>query len=271
MKFENVLLVSDIDGTFKGAHRQKVPENYEAVRYFTKNGGKFAFASGRVEYSLSRILPEAEDLSNAPCVFSNGAYLYDYRTGERIHQKTLPLKKYIPLFLEIAQKYGPLGLGIRMNCGDGYITPEVNAAVERDLQNCMDLVKIIPLHELYDVSIDKLVFSGKNEMLREVRARVAEEFPEDFAVSMSCPVLLEYLNPEATKGRQAKYLRDTFYPERTLFAIGDYENDTDLLKSADFSACPADGMEAIKKICDFIVCPSDEGSVADLIRKIEKM
>ena len=271
MKFENVLLVSDIDGTFKGAHRPTVPENYEAVRYFTAHGGKFAFASGRVEYSLSRIVPGAEELANAPCVFSNGTYLYDYKTRQRLNQKTLPLKKYIPLFSEIARHFGPEGLGIRMNCGEGYITPEVNAAVEKDLRNCMDLVRVIPLDELYDYSIDKLVFSGKNEMLREVRARIAEVFPDDFAVSMSCPVLLEYLNPDATKGKQARYLRDTFYPERTLFAIGDYENDADMLASADYSACPADGMEELKKRCSFTVCSSDDGAVADFIRIIERM
>ena len=271
MKFENVLLVSDIDGTFKGAHRPHVPENYEAVRYFTERGGKFAFASGRVEYTLHLIVPGAKELANAPCILSNGTYLYDHGTGQRINQKTLPLKKYIPLFSEIARIYGPKGLGIRMNYGEGYITPEINAAVQKDLCDCMDFVRVMPLEAMCDYAIDKLVFSGKNEMLREIRDRIAEVFPEDFAVSMSCPVLLEYLDPEATKGKQARYLRDSLFPQRQLFAIGDYENDADMLAAADYSACPADGMEALKKTCDFIVCPSDEGSVADLIRMIEEM
>ena len=52
-------------------------------------------------------------------------------------------------------------------------------------------------------------------------------------------------------------------PARTL-AIGDNENDIQLLDAAGTSACPADGTDTAKAHADYVCCPAHEGAFADM-------
>ena len=47
-KFENYIIVSDIDGTFLGKEGRMVPRNLEAIEYFKSEGGIFTFITGRI-------------------------------------------------------------------------------------------------------------------------------------------------------------------------------------------------------------------------------
>ena len=46
-KFENIILASDVDGTFAYYGNPSSEKNVAALRYFKENGGKFCFATGR--------------------------------------------------------------------------------------------------------------------------------------------------------------------------------------------------------------------------------
>ena len=58
---------------------------------------------------------------------------------------------------------------------------------------------------------------------------------------------------------------------RVIYAIGDYENDEIMLRSADRSATPSNGLDSLKKIPNIIVVgTNDGGAIADLIEIAEK-
>lgn len=78
MNFSDILLVSDLDGTFLSHAGKPVPENMEALRRFKDGGGLFAFASGRVHTNIRSIFPDPAEVCNVPAVLCNGAYLYDF-------------------------------------------------------------------------------------------------------------------------------------------------------------------------------------------------
>ena len=54
----------------------------------------------------------------------------------------------------------------------------------------------------------------------------------------------------------------------TVYAIGDYDNDADMLSKADFSACPQNASPEIMAIAGLHVASNNEGALADLIRRI---
>ena len=74
-KFEDIYIASDIDGTFLWECSYANPKNAEAVKYFTANGGHFAFSTGRNRFDTARVLPEWRELCNMPCIFCNGSML----------------------------------------------------------------------------------------------------------------------------------------------------------------------------------------------------
>ncbi|MBR7161415.1 MAG: HAD hydrolase family protein, partial [Clostridia bacterium] len=46
-KFERILIASDIDGTVLWKSQYIHPRNFERLRYFFENGGRFALSTGR--------------------------------------------------------------------------------------------------------------------------------------------------------------------------------------------------------------------------------
>ena len=52
---------------------------------------------------------------------------------------------------------------------------------------------------------------------------------------------------------------------RVLYAIGDYENDIEMLNAADFGAAPQSALEQVKCAAKIITVGCDDGAVADLI------
>ena len=68
-KFKNIYIASDIDGTFLWDCGYVNPKNIEAVKYFTENGGHFAFSTGRNRFDTERVLPYWREICNMPCIF----------------------------------------------------------------------------------------------------------------------------------------------------------------------------------------------------------
>lgn len=49
--FSNILILTDLDGTFFGKHAKIIQRNIDAIEYFKAKGGRFSIATGRVDMS----------------------------------------------------------------------------------------------------------------------------------------------------------------------------------------------------------------------------
>ncbi len=81
MKFQNVLLASDFDGTLKNDDGVITDDVKSAIKYFMKKGGKFTVCTGRIFQGFHLYDPE---YINAPVLLGNGAMAYDYESGKII-------------------------------------------------------------------------------------------------------------------------------------------------------------------------------------------
>lgn len=75
MKFKNVLLASDFDGTLKDDHGNITPDVTDAIKDFMQKGGFFTVCTGRIYQGFHLYSPE---YINAPVLLGNGAMAYDY-------------------------------------------------------------------------------------------------------------------------------------------------------------------------------------------------
>ncbi len=75
MKFKNVLLASDFDGTLKNDNGIITRDVIDAIKYFMREGGKFTVCTGRIYQGFHLYSPE---YINAPVLLGNGAMAYDY-------------------------------------------------------------------------------------------------------------------------------------------------------------------------------------------------
>lgn len=253
--FKGILIATDLDGTFVREDKSLVARNIEAVERFKSCGGLFTFATGRVIWSMAELIPTYGEIVNAPMILCNGATLFDPATERDIYADLLDRADTLAALEFIRREFPETKRFIYI--GDGYTQVEdVDGAVfdqssgwHKFLVGCAE--------------------AHMDALERAVRAR----FPREFSYSRSAPFLFELLPPGSTKGAMLRRLK-AYYAERglplTVYAVGDYDNDLDMLRDADVACCPENALESVKSACSVTLCRCCDGAIADLIDRMAR-
>lgn len=274
----NILIVTDLDGTFFGDHGAPIARNLEAVARLKAQGGHFTIATGRTNLNLKHKWSDAADLVNAPVVGCNGAMLCDLRTDKMIDGRLMNREHVVELIELMVREYPDLGA--RVSVEEGFLSSpgqrERCPEVDRDL-NKVAPAKVFTLPEEEWTTIAdwyKVVVRGAIERTDEFRAVAEAKWPGRFVTSKSGAAYLEFQAPDTTKATMLPALRE--YVEGKvgkpvkLYACGDYENDLTMLAAADVAVCPTNALDCVKAIADHCLCHHTEGLIASLIELIEE-
>jgi len=279
-KFTGIILVSDFDGTFFSPSPENYRKNIEEIERFKSCGGIFTFATGRDYHTLSSIEPDFENIAKAPDILANGARLYDINNKEYLYNYMLNMNLFSEL-LEIIYKTYP-DIGVRFSVDNGMVVPVLNEILHNDL-NMWSMQNVF----MREMPVKDLIESGENvykcvmihdpEILDRVR-----EIADGFNKNNNCEMFfsktylrgLEAVHKDASKNAMALKLKDYLNvrdnKKYKLFAIGDYDNDFDLIKIADCGAAPANALDYVKQAAKIHTVSCNDGAVADLIKIIER-
>lgn len=267
-KFENIIIVSDMDGTFFGDKATLVQRNIDAINYFTQNGGRFTFSTGRVHYNITYSGDGVSDLCNCPAICANGSCIYDFETETTLKQTymdTAAVIEAISYVNSISQT-----TGARCSTPYGFITHDLVGLIQKDVAHFKGgRVEVKPLSEWGGEKLLKLVFRDEAEPLLTLRRKVAERFGDMFTYASSSPRFFEINAAGCSKADGIRFLR-TLYPNAKIYAVGDYENDIEMLAAADVSVCPENAMDYVKEKADLTLCDCNQGVIAALIDVIEQ-
>ena len=233
------ILFSDIDGTFLSSDADAVEKNCQAVKAFTAAGGLFSFSTGRV--NPGHAIPNYRELVNAPLVLANGALAKKPDGGI--------------LFEEILDTDVAHG-----------IEDALMRAYPRDTGHERHINE--ESGEFY-----KVVFYTKAENIAGMHRIVYDLYGDTLEYSCSCPTLIEFTRKGVSKGNAILKIKEHYRQQGlplTVYAIGDYQNDLDMLQKADVAACPDNASDEVKEICKYILCRNDCGAVADFINQIRE-
>lgn len=272
-KFDNIIIVSDIDETFLGKKGRMVPENLEAIEYFKKNGGSFTVATGREDYLILSSIPNIHEIVNIPIIGCNGAYICDMNDRSIKYEVFLDYEKVAPIINHCCEIEPELWMRVssdgKMYCK---FLPKGNG--DNWYRIFTDRIVMGDIHTTSDTSRwHKILFEGTKEQVDHIR-EYFDSLPKDlpFEFIYAHPTVLEIMPKNGTKGMMLKKLKEVVgKPNATIFTVGDYENDEQMLKMADRCATPLNGMDYLKEIPGILVlCDNDTGAIADLIGRIEK-
>lgn len=270
----NILILTDLDGTFFGRKSRVIQRNLDAIARFRAEGGAFSIATGRMHLSLEHHIPMVRELVNAPVIVCNGTYLYDFERSEALCENFLD-KDMTRYAIDFMYKALP-GVSIRLSAPEGYITcPPVSELMERDMLTCPPEKRLIlSKDEWMNYNWYKVVIRDTPENLIELRVKLRAEMGEVFEDSMSGPTFFELQKKGCTKATMIPQVTriccESGRPERIkVYAVGDYDNDIDMLKMADVGVCPSNAIDAVKEIADLCLCSNEDGVIADLIGYIE--
>lgn len=256
------ILYSDLDGTLIGHDNEISTRNIEALCRFTQAGGRFSVATGR-GVDLAR--PFVRQLPvNAPAILFNGAAVYDYSREVFLHQVQLEPQlcgDLVKLSLEIYPEgcpeicgEGPLRLCNRSGVMDHYIGNENQDYIFAERQ------------ERYEGAFKMLVY-GEHSRLTEVEEEFRRRYGESlFVLTYSADFYLEVLPFGATKGDALRWIEKNLdFPCEEIAAIGDFDNDIQMLQAASLGAAVQNASDRVKAAADLTVTDCDHAALEDLI------
>lgn len=275
-KFDGIIIVSDMDGTFLGLGARVIPENLEAIQYFKQNGGRFTFATGRTHHNIRKSLGDVNKVANAPAITVNGACVYDFFKNSPALECRMDTEKVIELVCYCREHLGDVAL--RCSTDYGFMTDKITGLIKKDFDSFLSggdcgIAKELSIDKWENEIMHKIVFRDEADRLLAVRQALEPIFCEDFTFVTSSPRFLELNAKGCSKALGIDYLRRIYSTDgkkATIIAVGDYENDIEMLKAADIAACPDNAMPSVKELSQRHLCHHDNGAIADLIGILDK-
>ena len=272
-KFENIIIASDIDGTYLGLGSRIVPRNDEAIAYFKENGGSFTIATGRIPAHTLIAVPHIASLCNLPVVTVNGACLYDFKNGVELEAHPTPSELAVDLARFVKNAFPDVG--VRASTDSYMIAADTdNPLIARDLSRLTsDFNKIVPFDGWCEYRILKLAARGDAEQLTHVREALRKRYEGVLEISRSSASMLDIQLVGMTKASLLQKLVKREFTDKgksaVLCTVGDYDNDIEMHSVADISACPENASENVKSICKLHLCHHDKGVIADLVEYLD--
>lgn len=260
-KFDGILLCTDLDGTLLSSESIVSEENIKAINYFKEQGGKFTFVTGRVPKGAGLMRKWVEP--NAPIVVFNGAGVYDFEKEELLWGTYLTedAKKVV----EYVEERTP-DFGLVVCTDENVYFPAMNDWVDEYYKLENFPLDQTPWREIKD-KWKKALFVINSEIMPIVMEAVEKSgYKDHFHFVRSCANYYEMLPKGENKGTGLEKLcKITGIPREKVIAVGDNENDIEMIEYAGLGVAVGNAADSVKKISDLVTVTNDENAVAKII------
>lgn len=256
-----------MDGTLLNSQGLVSEENQRAIKEFVVNGGKFGIATGRSQLNSIDFLKDVE--LNIPCILYNGCLLYDFKTKKILKSYDLP-KSDIVDFLKYCLDYYPQIL-IQV-----YTKDMCHIISSKDLADQEVVLDHKPcqfsrMEDIIEEPWIKLLLSGLAKDLHSIESkRLDDELSKKVSWVYSSERYLEFLPKGVSKGNMLNALREEIEESHTIYAVGDYYNDKEMLMEADVGIAMGNAPDDLKEVADLVTVSNDENAIAEIIKTIIK-
>ncbi len=263
-KFEGILLATDLDGTLLRADKSVSDENRAAIEYFKSEGGRFTFISGRTPLAMKPLCALLRP--NAPIGCMNGAGIYDYQNDKILWSVTLPdsVKEIVK---DIDQAFPDTGIEIITE--KDIIFHRQNAFTAKHIRD-EKLPLIVGDYREVSVPIVKILFADSSENIDKIaNAVLAHPRISEFAPIRSDHIYYELIPLGISKATVIKKLPELLDGALTkIIAVGDNDNDAEMLSAADIGYAVSNASEAAKASADIVTVSNEENAIAKIIYEL---
>ena len=266
-RFDGYLLVSDFDGTLIGENHQISAENHQAIAEFVREGGRFCGATGRTELNVRPYIGELP--LSVPWILYNGAAIFDFEKNAFVYKALLDRQRMRP-FVDKIIKHFPT-VNVQIYPSGPYC--QVNACA------APDSVSVHEAQACENRAIDdvpetwfKILFcSDDSDEISAIEAMFdADPLSQEVHNTRSARRYFELTANGVNKGTALQALKKILIPKpRCVVAIGDYNNDIEMLDEADIAAAPESALPEVKSHADIITSCHTKNAIADLILKLK--
>lgn len=264
--YKDCVLITDIDGTLANSDHVVSEQNRAAIHFFKAQGGRFAIATGRTQKTAVTFLEQAK--VNAPCVFYNGAVLYDWDKKELIKVKSVKSKALVEFVQYCMKQYPTMCIQIYTIEQIYVITGDVT--VDDHLITENHEFEYATLEEMMDKEWAKVMLSDQRNILEECRSKL-EAFQLETTTNhfFSAEYYFEFVGKEVSKGTMvADMMQLPEFHGKTVFAAGDFQNDIEMLNYVDVGVAPANAEPDVQAAADVVSVTNNEHLMYEIIYNI---
>ena len=266
------ILASDLDGTLFDSLGRLSEENLRAIDELARLGVHFVPTTGRTLGEISPLLTDNPSIRYY--IYSNGATVYDKKTGERIYNclSRETLERVFEIIGDAEVHYTIRYDGVTY-CDARYNNPEAYAYYNMWVAHYEILRDIATEREDFDewlagldkVEVVSLFFKDERE-LEACRERLTAELSE-VRVASAAPYNLEIFSAGAGKGVALRALADMLGVDiKCVAAVGDSGNDLTALQTAGTGFAVANATDELKAAASRVICSNDEHAIDCILR-----
>lgn len=262
------LIALDVDGTLLREDKSLSSGVKDAIAKASAKGVKVVITTGRPVKGISKILDELD-------LRSEGDYAIGYNGGviqkthnEEVSSQILMPENSFELLYRLSQD---LNVHIHLLTSKEVITPNSDVSRYTVLEGFMNDIQLLykTPEEIKDVkAINKIMLIDEPEILEAAIKQLPDWLYEQFNVVKSAPYFLEILPKEVSKGVGIKMLADSLgIKQEEIIAVGDADNDLDMIEFAGLGVAMGNAFENVKKIANYISKTNEDDGVAHVINK----
>lgn len=261
MKFKNVLLASDFDGTLTRSDGVIDEKVISAIKYFISEGGNFTVCTGRIHQGF-HLFDEA--YINSPVIMGNGAMLYDCKNEKILYENPIG-DEGVAVFDDVLAKFPEVAV-------EFYNAEQISTvnAGEVTLQHFewmkFDYVKVAKPSDAKRPWTKVMIYADKYS--QEVQALLEKH--SELSFLRTTESYIEVLANGVNKGVGLLRLGELLgcSPEN-IYAAGDGYNDVDMLKAAAIGFVPESGMKEALAVADRVTRSNNDGCIANVIEILD--
>jgi hypothetical protein len=264
-----VMLITDMDGTLLKDDKSVNPIDLKAIEHFRELGGIFTVATGRNYKSASQYF---ELLAiNHPVILYNGGMVFDVTNGRPTYINELhPTAETVAK--SILEEFPTVGCEI-LTAKDVYVVRNNEYEQEHN-----DYSRVTPkyctledfianMETLKEERIKMLFAMDTDTMPKLVKYIEHNGFSKHLDFVKSTDNFYEMLPKGGSKGTAlAHYKQLLGLKGVTVVAIGDYNNDIEMLQTAHIGVAPHNALANVKKSADYVTNhDNNTGAIAETI------
>ena len=258
------LFVTDLDGTLLPAGQTVSTKNIEAVQKMVDAGITVTIATGRMYRGAVKV---AEALGvNVPIITYNGALIKSV-DGKIWHSEFLPKE----IIVDVVNFFEERGWYLQ-SYGNDILCLPVRDKYAEFYENSQGIAgEVVGWNGLRERTENVCKLLSITDGLEETEHRVVETkkyFGDKVTVVKSNANFAEIVCPGVSKAAAIKILAKKLGVDKSeIAAIGDSNNDLEMLKSAGMSIAMGNAIEQVKKVCDFTTGICEDDGFADAVYK----
>ncbi|MCR5691054.1 MAG: Cof-type HAD-IIB family hydrolase [Eubacterium sp.] len=261
------VLVLDVDGTLVNSKKEITEPVRRAIWECQEKGIYVVVASGRCTHGI-RHQAKAIGLDHfGGYVLSyNGAHIENFATGEVVFDTKLPEGMIHELYDYAMEE----GAGIlTYHQGKIIATDENDPYVILDRDGCdIPVVQPEDFHRDVDFNVNKVIFTGDPDMLKELEKEAAARYQGVMSVYRSEPFYLEFMPLGIDKSYGiAKMIESLGYKRSQVICCGDGFNDVGMIEYAGLGVAMGNASAEVRSRADYVAPTCDEDGLVHVIEK----